>query len=506
MFAALYKVMMAPGALIALSNVLFAISYLTISVMLAVIRWRRTDIVLTTGFRTVLMAALAGAVAPVVRLYDFGPDGLLLAALGQFVPALITFAAALILWRLLPGMLSLPSSVQLREANEALRHEMAERRIVEAALLQSRKMEALGRISGGLAHEFNNMLQVVSGNIGLIVQECHGGPEIGTLAAAIQDSVERGVLLTGKLMSFSQEQNALLEPVPVPDLVASLSERVAAILPPRITLEIEGGAPEAAVLIDVTQMELALLNIATNSGEAMPGGGHLRIGFSPYQASGRRDLPDGDYLSITVADTGLGMAPTVVDRAFDPFYSTKPMGVASGLGLSMVYAMAQRSGGTATIQSWLGEGTTVTIYLKLVAPNEDLPAIETPVAAGGTFSGRRIMLVDDEAATRSVVALTLESLDCAVVVAENGTEALALTEEAWPDLFLLDYAMPTMTGLELAEQLRARNPSSRFMFLTGFADITAIRTIVGSDAVILQKPVSRDRLALALTTTFAGPA
>ncbi|MDB5701073.1 MAG: integral rane sensor hybrid histidine kinase [Sphingomonadales bacterium] len=487
-----------------LSNTLQAISYLAIFLLLVIVGRRRRDFTFANGYSFVLLFVMAGTIAPVLRLYNFGKDDVLLAAIVRLVPALITVTTAAMLWRLLPKMLNLPSSEQLHQTNEALRHEMAERRSAEAALLQSRKMEVVGRIAGGLAHDYNNMLQVISGNVRLIADKSDDR-EIAGLADAIQAAVERGVLLSGKLLSFSQEQSFLLEPIHVPNFAADLPARLNAILSPRVTLEIEGGDIEGAVLADVTQLELAILNVASNSDDAMPDGGQLRIAFSHYHARGRSDLSDGAYLQIIIADTGLGMGPEVVDRAFDPFFSAKPAGAATGLGLSMVYAMARRSGGTATIESRPGEGTTVTLYLKLVAAgagSSDEPAL----VADGSFAGRTIMLVDDEAATRTVVALTLESLDCTVITAEDGAQALLLSEESWPDLFLLDYAMPAMTGAELAAHLRARDPSSCFMFLTGFADFSAIRAVVGPDVIILQKPVSRNRLAHALTKAFASQA
>ncbi|MDB5715692.1 MAG: hybrid sensor histidine kinase/response regulator [Sphingomonadales bacterium] len=516
MIVALSKVMMAPCASASsctpligfgiwsfqLSNILLAISYLAIFLLLVIVGRRRKDFAFANRYSFVLLFVMVGTIAPVLRLYNFGEEDLLLAAIVRLVPAVITFTTAVMLWRLLPKMLSLPSSEQLRQTNEALRHEMAERRSAEAALLQSRKMEVVGRIAGGLAHEYNNMLQVISGNVRLIADRSDDA-EIAGLADAAQAAVERGVLLSGKLLSFSQEQSFLLEPVHIPEFVAALPERVNGILSPRVTLEIEGGDIDASVLADTTQLELAILNVANNSDDAMPDGGQLRIVFSQCHARGRSDLSDGDYLQITIADTGLGMAPAVVDRAFDPFFSAKPAGTATGLGLSMVYAMARRSGGTATIESRLGEGTTVTLYLKQVAVEADSFDAASMIA-DESFAGRTIMLVDDEAATRTVVALTLESLDCTVVTAGDGAEALLLAEETRPDLFLLDYAMPSMNGAELAARLRARDPSSCFMFLTGFADFSAIRAVVGPDVIILQKPVSRNRLAHALTRAFAA--
>jgi signal transduction histidine kinase/ActR/RegA family two-component response regulator len=484
---------------VTLATIIFAASYIAVFVMLVMIGRRRRYVAIASGYRIVLLFVVSGAVAPIVYLFNFQTDDLVLMGIGQLVPAIITAVTAIKLWQMLPAMLDRPSPSDLHETNEALRREMVERHDADAALLQSRKMEAIGRVAGGLAHNYNNMLQVISGNVAIIAQKSADDPAIAPLAAAVQASVDHGVRLTAKLLSLSQEQSFLLEPIRIGAFAASLPDRIA--LPPTITLEIEGGDVEGSVLADRTQLELAILNVVTNSQDAMPDGGHLHLGFSKIHVRESGELADGDYLRIVITDTGVGMAPSDVDRAFDPFFSTRPAGMAHGLGLSIVHAIAQRSGGTATIASRVGEGTTVTIYLRLASSDNEAPE-EPASAARESFSGRRIMLVDDEAATRSVVALTLESLDCQVVTADSGAQALALADESWPDLFLLDYAMPTMTGAELARQLRARSPSGCIMFLTGFADFSDIRATVGDDVIILQKPVSRRALAHALSRAF----
>ena len=485
-----------------LSNTVIALSYCSIFALLIVLTRQRKDVAFRVGHGLFMLFILACAITYIIRLYVFLQGSQIFAVVIRSLTALITVTTAVMLWRLLPRMLGLPSAVQLRQINEALRHEMAERRKAESALLQSQKMEAVGRISGGLAHDFNNILQVVSGNSVLIAQKSRSDPDIVALAEATQAAAERGVRLTGQLMSFSQEQSVLLDMLNIREYFAAIPARLTELLPARISLEVEGGDIDGYVLADAMQLQLAILNIVTNSREAMPDGGLLRISLSGYQACGRTDLPNGDYLQIRVTDSGLGMTPAVAARAFDPFYSTKPAGMASGLGLSMVYAMAQQSGGTATLTSRLGEGTTVTLYLKQVPADAEADA-ETADTAIGHIAGSRILLVDDEAATRSVVAMTLESLDCHVTPAAGGAEALTLAESAPPDLFLLDYAMPGMTGAELAARLRARDPAARCIFLTGFADFSAIRAAVGADAVILQKPASRARLAKALASALA---
>jgi CheY-like chemotaxis protein len=241
--------------------------------------------------------------------------------------------------------------------------------------------------------------------------------------------------------------------------------------------------------------------MAVNAREAMPQGGRLKIAFATCHVADRQGLIDGFYLRISISDTGIGMAPDVVQRAFDPFFSTKPTGLASGLGLSMVYGMSRQSGGTTIVESEEAVGTTVTVYLQLAdadAPISDEIEEDVDPTTIADLKGLHILLVDDETPTRTVVAMTLESLGCRVSQAESGAEAIARMDELRPDLFVLDFAMPGMTGAEAATTIRDRRPGSRFVFLTGFADSGAIEAAAGKEAIVLHKPASMRQLALAM--------
>jgi signal transduction histidine kinase len=493
-----------------LTDALIAVAYFSIPVALVIFIRRRRDV--SFGFVFWLFATfiMACGITHLVRIWNMWHGDYGLEALIKIVTAGISVAAAGTLWPLLPKILALPSPAQLREVNDALRHEIAERRRAEAALLQAQKMEAVGRLSGGIAHDFHNILQVVGGSVSLIAEQAGGrDPKIRELTDSALLSLERGVRITGQLLSFSQVQGSVLEPVPIADLLSDLAELLAPVLPSRIELEITGSDAPVAVLADPGQLELAILNVAINAREAMPNGGRLGIALAPYHSTGRHDLADGDYLRIAVTDSGIGMSADVAERAFEPFFSTKPTGMGSGLGLSMVYGVSRRSGGTTTVESRPGIGTTISIYLCIADGEPSSEPIASPGAADvdepllARLKDVHVLLVDDEAPTRSVVALTLESLGCIVSQAESGAQALIAVDGNWPDTFVLDFAMPGMNGAEVAAAMRAQRPGSRFVFLTGFADIAAIRAVAGEDAVIVHKPATRAQLARALGKALA---
>jgi signal transduction histidine kinase/CheY-like chemotaxis protein len=493
-----------------ISDALIAAAYFSIPVALMIFIRRRRDVSFGFVFWLFAFFITACGVTHVMRIWNMWHGEYGLEAVIKVVTAAVSIGTAIALWPLLPRVLALPSPAQLREVNDALRYEIAERRKAEAALLQAQKMEAVGRLSGGIAHDFHNILQVVSGSLTLIADHAGGkDPTIKSLTDSALLSIDRGVRITGQLLSFSQDQGSTLDAVRVPDLLVDLEELLAPILPERIRLEIEASDAPPAVLADPSQLEIAILNLAINAREAMPNGGALRITLSPFHAAGRHDLADGDYMRITVADTGIGMAADVAQRALEPFFSTKPDGIGAGLGLSMVYGMSRSSGGTTTVDSRLGVGTTISIYLRLAG--EEVAGMPIGGSDPGKIdedlldrlTGMTVLLVDDEAPTRSVVAMTLESLGCVVTQAESGLEAIRLADDDWPDTFVLDFAMPGMNGAELAAAMRAKKPDSRIVFLTGFADMAAIRDVAGTGAVVLHKPATRAQLARALGKAMA---
>ena len=263
-------------------------------------------------------------------------------------------------------------------------------------------------------------------------------------------------------------------------------------------------APEA-VLTDAVQLELALLNLALNARDAMPGGGKLSFALRDQRLSGRDDVEDGDYLAISVTDTGTGIAPDILERVFEPFFTTKAVGRGSGLGLSMVFGMARQSGGTVTIDSTPGEGTTVTIFLRLAPRARAAQAAERSAAPLDLeqLTGLKILVVDDEPIVREVVADMISDMGCTVITAEDGNRALELVRSETPAVVLLNFAMPGMDGAEVARKILADRPDTRIIFATGFARSDAIDAVVGDTAIVLRKPFSPGALADSLRRAIA---
>ena len=491
----------------AISDALIALSYFSIPIALVVFVRRRRDLVFGGIFWLFALFILACGLTHVVALWNLWNGAYAMEAGVKAVTAAVSVLTAVILWPLLPRALALPSPAHLQEANAALRDEMAQREKAENALVQSRKMEAVGQLTGGIAHDFNNLLQVVSGSLDLIAHRAGDDERIQHLAVAALGAVERGRRLTSQLLSFARIQRIELRPIAIAELLGNLRELLARTIDPSIELRFDGAETAEAVTADPVQLELALLNLALNARDAMPGGGRLSVTLGRRRLAGRDDVEDGDYVGITVRDTGTGMTPDVVARAFEPFFTTKTVGKGSGLGLSMVFGMARQSGGTVEIESAPGNGTAITIYLRrtaAVAP----PATLTPrrPAPGETIdiAGSRILVVDDEPIVREVVADMLADLGCVVQTAENGESALAKLDHVAPDLLLLDFAMPGMNGAEVAEAALARRPGLRIVFATGFAKSEAIEAAVGERAIMLRKPFSPAALVQALQQALAG--
>ncbi|MFN3943459.1 MAG: PAS domain-containing protein [Allosphingosinicella sp.] len=399
-------------------------------------------------------------------------------------------------------------TADLSAALDRLTSEIAERERAEEALRQAQKMEAVGQLTGGIAHDFNNLLTPIMGGLEMIARRVED-PRLKRIAEAALESSRRGAKLTGQLLAFSRIQRISMTPVAVNAVIdnmrAILRHTIGSAV--RIRTELDPAADHA--VCDVNQLENAILNLAINARDAMPDGGTLTIATALVREENSAELEPDDYVRITVADTGEGMAPDVLARAMEPFFSTKPLGKGTGLGLAQVYGIARQAGGTARIESAAGQGTRVHILLRRsvsAAPDEP-PADAEPEAAAGVACGARILVVDDDPDVRGFLADTLEGLGHDVVTAENGEEALARAEESRPDLVLLDFAMPGMNGAEVARRLRERRPALPILFATGYAESEQLDAAVGRDAPVLRKPFGMDELAAAIAQTLdATPA
>jgi signal transduction histidine kinase len=387
---------------------------------------------------------------------------------------------------------------ELAEANSELKREIGERERAEDALRLNQRLEAVGQLTSGVAHDFNNLLTVISGNIEFLERAVSDDRSKRRLSM-MKGAADRGARLTAQLLAFSRRQRLEPKSVDLNDTVAGMRDLLQSSMGGSVRLETVLKPGLWPALVDPTQIELVILNLAINARDAMEVGGSLTI-ETANAALGAPAAPEepapGEYVMIAVADTGTGMAPEVLAKAFEPFFTTKGVGKGSGLGLAQVYGFAKQSGGGVRIETRLGEGPSIKVYLPRAA--EAGRAASTAIAAApAPLAGPapRVLLVDDDSAVREVTASLLADLGCRVVEAGSGGAALDLLDrDAGPlDVMLVDFAMPGMNGAEVARAVAARRPGLPILFMTGYADLSALRD-VGEDRIV-QKPFREGDLA-----------
>jgi nitrogen-specific signal transduction histidine kinase/CheY-like chemotaxis protein len=382
---------------------------------------------------------------------------------------------------------------------------LAERGAVEEALRQSQKMEAVGQLTGGLAHDFNNLLTGITGSLELLGTRIAQG-RIGDLdryVNAAQGAAKRAASLTHRLLAFSRRQTLEPRPTVVNRLVAGMEELISRTVGPQVAIEVIGADGLWNALVDPNQLENALLNLCINARDAMPDGGRLTIetanAWLDEREARERDLPAGPYMSLCVSDTGTGMTRDVIARAFDPFFTTKPIGLGTGLGLSMIYGFARQSGGHVRIDSEPGRGTTICLHLpRYVGAEETEEATSGQAKTPRAEQGETVLVVDDEATIRMLVAEILEDLGYTAIEAMDGAAGLrVLQSDARIDLLVTDVGLPGgMNGRQVADAGRALRPDLKVLFITGYAE-TAVLSHGHLDPgmQVLTKPFSMDALA-----------
>ncbi len=371
----------------------------------------------------------------------------------------------------------------------------------EEALRQTQKMEALGQLTGGIAHDFNNLLQAVQGSFALIAKR-PGEPErVRMLAEQGMLAARRGGGLTAQLLAFARSRQVDVRPIALGEALAGLGHLLRPSLGPMIEVALEPPEEGLAVVADATQLEMALLNLGINARDAMPEGGTVTIRAHPRRIDVELGLPPGDYVAVEVADTGAGMPREVAERAFEPFFTTKGLGRGTGLGLSQVYAMARQAGGTVRLASAPGQGTTVSILLPRgrlpldgVAPREPAAPARNAFARRGT-----VLIVDDDADVRRWLASAVAGMGYGVIEAPDGPAGLRALDgtrdgapggglEGRPDLLLVDFAMPGMTGAEVVEAARWARPDLPAVLVTGYAEAEALDRLAARGVAVLRKP------------------
>jgi PAS domain S-box-containing protein len=382
----------------------------------------------------------------------------------------------------------------------------------EEALLQSQKMEAVGQLTGGIAHDFNNLLTGIVGSLDLLQTRLDQGrtDNVARYINAAMTSANRAAALTHRLLAFARRQPLIPKSVDVNQLVVSLEDLLRRTIGETIDLEIAASDDLWSTLCDPNQLESALLNLAINARDAMPDGGKLAIATANARLDGATaDTPalsPGDYICIGVTDSGTGMSAEVAARAFDPFFTTKPIGQGTGLGLSMIYGFARQSNGHVTIDSKLGQGTSVRLYLPRHHGDAAAERASAVRAAEHAATGETVLVVEDEPVVRGVILEMLHDQGYRTLEAVDGPSGLrVLRTNARIDLLVTDVGLPGMNGRQLADQARETRPDLKVLFITGYAESVAISDgFLQPGMEMITKPFDLDNLSQRIRAMVSG--
>jgi signal transduction histidine kinase/ActR/RegA family two-component response regulator len=397
--------------------------------------------------------------------------------------------------------------VELAAANEVLTDEISGRERVERALRdseaqlrQSQKLEAVGTLAGGIAHDFNNLLTVISGFTQLVQMRLGADHEVAADLREVADASQSAASLTHQLLAFSRKQVLRPQLVHLDEVVRGMERLLQRLIGSHITLAVTHDGDVARITADPGQIEQVVLNLAVNARDAMPDGGTLTIELENVSVTERdrsrsKDLAPGDYVRLVVGDTGTGMPQKVIDRAFDPFFTTKLIGEGTGLGLSMIFGFAKQSKGHVAIESTVGQGTKVSLFLPR-ASTEVLATTRTIEASSHAVTGETVLVVDDEATVRLVMTDVLTGLGYHFVEAPDGDRALAILRSGQKvDLLVTDVGLPGINGRQLSEMARQLRPGLGILFVTGYAAAASIQGGLNDGTDLLCKPFTLDDFA-----------
>ena len=399
------------------------------------------------------------------------------------------------------------SELRLQRTLETLEQQVEERtaqlRHNEEALRQSQKMEAVGQLTGGIAHDFNNMLTGIIGSLELLRRRVSRGKldDLDSLIDLGVTSANRATGLTHRLLAFSRRQSLDSKPVEINQLVVSMGELLQRSINESIKLDMRLTGELWTAEADPNQLESALLNLVINARDAMPGGGQLLVETSNRHldnvfTAAYGTLTPGDYVELSVSDTGCGIPENVMGRVFDPFFTTKPIGQGTGLGLSMIYGFARQSRGHVTLHSEVGKGTTVSLFLPrfIGEITANLPA--DPTLPPFANAGETVLIVEDDPAVRVLVSAVLKELGYAFVEASDADTAVPIIEsDQRIDLMISDVGLPGMNGRQLAEIGRQIRPDLKVLFITGYAEHAAVRGgFLDPGMQLITKPFTFDLL------------
>ena len=380
--------------------------------------------------------------------------------------------------------------------------DITELKAAQEQLRQSQKMEALGQLTGGIAHDFNNLLTVVVGGLDVVAKRVEDA-KLKRYATNALTAAERGARLTGQLLAFSRVQRLEGRAVHVAPLIQNMRPLLRNVLGPGITKEFNLHEAMIPVMADPTQLEVAILNLAINARDAMPEGGMLKFVTQKVFVEGDAELDEGDYIELCISDTGSGMDDAVAARAFEPFFTTKEIGKGTGLGLSMVYGMARQSGGTARIETAPGAGTAVKLYFKASEPAGDLAAAEEDDQADGAGGKTAsILVIDDDPDVRGFIAEALTDEGFQVRHCADGHLGLKEFAREKPDLVVLDFVMPSLSGADVAKRMLKTEPDQKILFVSGYSETEAIKQ-VAPGTPLLSKPFRSDTLCKAVRNALS---
>ncbi len=397
---------------------------------------------------------------------------------------------------------------RVAERTAELSAEMTRREGVEDALRQSQKMEAIGQLTGGIAHDFNNMLAGVIGSLDLMRRRWERG-DYAALPRYIDNASQaagRAATLTSRLLAFGRRQSLDLVPVDLKAIVGGMEDLLRRTLGENIEIVTELGAEALVARTDVSQLENSLLNLAINARDAMPDGGRLTIAVrraGPDEAGPR--FGPGEFVVLSVSDTGTGMSPETLAKAFEPFFTTKPIGQGTGLGLSQIYGFARQSGGHVAIDSEEGRGTTIRLLLPLEVATAAVEEAEMREAPAG--EGESVLIVEDEGLVRMLITDVLADLGYQPIEVGSADDALPILQSgARIDLMVTDVGLPGMNGRQLAEIARRLRPDLKILFVTGYAETASVRgEFLDEGMDLIGKPFEYDALGAKVRAMIAGP-
>nr|WP_198157657.1 response regulator [Methylobacterium nodulans] len=397
--------------------------------------------------------------------------------------------------------------VPIRDAAGTLLHlatierDVTEQKQLEARLRQADKMQALGTLAGGVAHDFNNLLTAIMGSLELALPKVAGDARLSRLMTNAAQAAQRGAALTKRLLSFSRQRELQARVVDLNGVIRGMDDLLGRSLGGFVQVDHDLSPDLWPARVDPEQLELAILNLCINGRDAMPEGGVVTISTRNVSVTGSPDpdLPDGDYAVIAIADTGTGIPPEILSRVFEPFFTTKAQGQGTGLGLAMVFSLLQQSGGTIRIDSEVGRGTRVELYLPRSRDPLDAGEGNGPDAVPVRRRRARILVVDDDPQVRHVTASFLSGFGYDAIEVPGAEAALARLGAEPFDLVVADLAMPGMTGLDLAEAVRERWPALPFLIVTGHAEAARIPHAYA----VLEKPFPSTELGARVATLLA---